>query len=511
MSDLSGLLVRLQQGACLAAQRSRPADWEFRDENSMANEWPADVFAPLATIRDVPWEDPGGPAQAIEALTAAFRTAPSLLTTVLYSPGTVLAHVQDSLAGPRSGGLADAWIALGWTAEGAWNAVTRGLPAEAGFGAGDTELLRPLAARLRFLVLSEPMRWRGRPDAWWAWEPDQVFGASGVLDRTLGERSWGLVAGRCQESRRIWQQCLDAYQSQPLLSQARPGELEAELRALVFSEQIRHAPLVLSVRPLAEQAPATAEDTAVAEEITERHLLPRFDIASVAILGVYGASHRRALPRTVAAAITALAGLAAVACAVSLQIPAATALAAACYVLIGAGAVMYGSAWAAPWLLRLPAAAAVGIIALVGILPGGWLDPPPAGWLAALALAAAACGYLLVQARNLGVAGISLWRAAVVAAIGAAHALMVALIGLVVVAPAFIQDGRGLSGVWHHPRYSHAGTVLLLATAWCLAVGVFSQILWDDRPITAPLAHLSWRSGRLRGRSSRPGWLGCGP
>jgi hypothetical protein len=36
--------------------------------------------------------------------------------------------------------------------------------------------------------------------------------------------------------------------------------------------------------------------------------------------------------------------------------------------------------------------------------------------------------------------------------------------------------------------------LLVLAAAWCLAVGVFSQILWDDRPITAPLAHLSWRN-----------------
>ena len=33
-----------------------------------------------------------------------------------------------------------------------------------------------------------------------------------------------------------------------------------------------------------------------------------------------------------------------------------------------------------------------------------------------------------------------------------------------------------------------------LALGGCLAVGVFSQILWDDRPITAPLAHLSWRN-----------------
>jgi hypothetical protein len=73
---------------------------------------------------------------------------------------------------------------------------------------------------------------------------------------------------------------------------------------------------------------------------------------------------------------------------------------------------------------------------------------------------------------------------------------MVSLLGLVVVAPAFVQNGQKLAAIWHHPSYRHAAMVLVLATAWCLAVGVFSQILWDDRPITAPLAHLSWRSGR---------------
>lgn len=492
---LSGLMARLQQGACRAAQRSRPADWNYRDESTMASDWPADVFVPLATLRDVPWQDPGGPAEAIAALTAALRITPSLLTTVLYSPGIILGQ---ALASFTSGdhGLADAWIALCWTAEGAWDALTAGLPVAAGYGAGDTDLLRPLAARLRFLVLSEPMRWRGEDDAWWAWEPDQVFGASGVLDRTLGERSWGLVVGRCQESRRIWQHCLDTYQSHPLLAQARPAELEAELHALVFGEQVRRAPLVLSVRPLAETAAATAEDTAVTDEVVERHLLPRFDIASVAVLGLDNDGHRRRLARVVAAAAAALAGLASVACAASLEIQPAVALAAVCYVLIGAGVVAYGSAWTAPWLLRLPAAAAVGIIALVSILPGGWLGTPPAGWLAALALVAAACGYLVVQARNLGVAGKSLWRAVAVAAIGAVHALMVSLIGLVIVAPAFVLGGARLTQIWRHPSYGHAGMVLVLATAWCLAVGVFSQILWDDRPITAPLAHLSWRSGR---------------
>jgi hypothetical protein len=83
-----------------------------------------------------------------------------------------------------------------------------------------------------------------------------------------------------------------------------------------------------------------------------------------------------------------------------------------------------------------------------------------------------------------------------VAAIGAGHALMVSLIGLVVVAPAFIANGSSLAVLWRHPGYRHAGLLLALATVWCLAVGVFSQILWDDRPITAALAHLSWRSGR---------------
>jgi hypothetical protein len=82
-------------------------------------------------------------------------------------------------------------------------------------------------------------------------------------------------------------------------------------------------------------------------------------------------------------------------------------------------------------------------------------------------------------------------RALVVALIGAVHGLLVTLIGLVWIAPAFA--GSGLGGLWSHPGYRNAGMILAIGAAWCLAVGVFSQILWDDRPITAPLAHLSWR------------------
>ena len=501
-AGLGGLVTRLEQGVCGSAQRSRPADWTFRDRNAMASLWPAAAFACLADIRDVPWPTPDQPGQVIASLSAAFRATPALLATVLYAPATVLAQLLTSAAagGAAAGAaLVDAWIALCWTAEGAWDAIVQGLPVDAGYGAGDTDLLRPLAARLRFLVLSEPMRWRGQPDgAWWAWEPDEIFGASGVLDRTLGERSWGLVVSRCQESRRLWQRCLDEYQSHPLLSQARPAELEQELEALVFSGPDRRAPLILSVRPLAEQAGPTAADKNVADEVAERHLLPRFDLAGVLALALYDDDRRGRAGRRAIAALAALAGLATVTCAALLAVRPAAVLAAVCYVLIGVGVMAYGTAWAAPWLLRLPAAAAVGVIALVSILPGGWIPAasPPEGGLAVLALAAASCGYLLVQARNHGLTGWSLGRAVAVAAIGAAHALMVSLLGLVVVAPAFIADGSSLVALWRHPGYRHAGVVLALATVWCLAVGVFSQILWDDRPITAPLAHLSWRSGR---------------
>jgi hypothetical protein len=59
-----------------------------------------------------------------------------------------------------------------------------------------------------------------------------------------------------------------------------------------------------------------------------------------------------------------------------------------------------------------------------------------------------------------------------------------------------VDDGGRLADVWRGAAGSRPLLVLALASAWCLAVGVFAQILWDDRPITAPLAHLRWRGER---------------
>ncbi len=499
-AGLAGLRERLRGGVHDTVADGRPGDLDFRDERTL-RDWPGDTFRLLAGLRDDSWAPGDEPFVTILDLTARMGSQRPFLAAVLFSPHLVLNRLLES-CGSAGKGLADTWIGLCWTAEAAWCAVKDELPGDpAGPAAGDAALLRPLAARLRFLVLSEPMRWQGTPDrAWWGWPDDQVFGGSGVLDRVLGPETWRLLAGRGQEARRNWQGFLDAYQSHPLLSQARPEELEQELRTLVFrqpeggSSWRPAAPLGLSAQPLSEPVTLTAEDKSVIADVTERHLLPRFSLPDVVRLALYDDNARWRRTRILTGIAVALAGLAAVGCAAALLVDQATIIAAACYLLICAGAVILPAGWSQMWLLRMPAASAVGVIALISFLPGGWLITPPGGWRAAIVLAAVSAGYLVIEVRNHGAArAAAVPRALLVVVTGAVHALMVSLIGLVVVAPAFVADGASLAALWRRPAYGHAGMVLALATAWCLAVGVFSQILWDDRPITAPLAHLSWR------------------
>jgi hypothetical protein len=65
---------------------------------------------------------------------------------------------------------------------------------------------------------------------------------------------------------------------------------------------------------------------------------------------------------------------------------------------------------------------------------------------AVIVLVAVAGGYLLVEVRNHGAAPMaSVARALLVTAIGAVHAVMVAAIGLVVIAPPVVSDGAKLS------------------------------------------------------------------
>ncbi len=494
-ADLTGLRCRLRGGIDPVLRRNRESTAESRDTDALAEPWPESYVTALTFIRAQRELDLSVPAQAIAAMSERLRHRRPLLIASLMSPATVLDHLEQHLVPDPATAVVDSWIGAYWLAEAAWKAVSGGLPAGAGFAAGEAELLRPLAARLWFLVGSEPMRARGHDDAWWTRGGlDLDLSYSGLLSSTLGADSWHQVAGACREARREWLNCLDAYESYAFLSQATPAQVEQELAAMIFRSGRCGEPLGISQVPLAEAAALDQADLAIIGEVTERHLLPRFALGSVAALTLNDSDLVGRWARRVLALAVLAAGLGSVGFAAGLRSHCAALLAVACYLLIGIGVIVFGRDWAAPWLLRMPAAAAIGIIALISFLPGSWLFPPLHGWVAAAVLGGAAFSYLVVEVRNHGVAGLAVPRSLAVAAVGAAHALMVSLIGLVAIAPAFDPHARGLAGLWDHPGYRHAGMVLLLATTWCLAVGVFSQILWDDRPITAPLAHVSWRS-----------------
>lgn len=492
-ASLDGLERRLRSGIAAAALRTMPADWPAKAAAEIRRHWPASDLAVLDDIRGASW--PGGDhaRAAIDLLAGRLRERRTLLLAVLLCPDQVLDRIRTGLSRDEYWPV-NCWIALLWTAAAASEAVRGKLPAKAGFAVLDAELLWPLAARLLFLVTSEPMRSRHQGESAWWGGLDREAGGSGILDRALGHDTWHQLAAECQRARREWLSCISAYESHAYLAQARPREVEAELRALVFRWGRPGSPLGVSVADLEDRAALTAEDKTIIDEVTDRHFLPRFDLPSVIFLAMAG---DRAVPRWSRRALAGLAGAAGVTsivCAGFLLIHPATVLALVSLLLVGGGTCAFGRGWAAPWILRFPAAAAIGVIALISLAPGDWITGPPGGWHAAAILAAAALGYLVIEARNHGVSGSALLlRALAVAIAGAGYSVMIALIGLVIVAPAFTAGGQVIAALWAHPGYSRAGLALWLAASWCLAVGVFSQILWDDRPITAPLAHLSWR------------------
>lgn len=511
LADFGKRLLGGIHGSLSSIRRAGHDDADARKLRS----WPVGKFGPLDGIHGDHWI-PGRnePFATIDALAEQLRDDPQLLNAVVFSTHTVLCRMVE-LCDSTEEGLLDAWIGMCWIAEAVWAVVTGKVPTGSaivpgdallrdriGRGrprrqrpanvTGDVALLRPVAARMRFLVLSEPMRARGQTDAT-LWAVGSERGGNGDLQNTFGPDSWTDLVGRCRQARREWQDCLDTYQSHPLLRHARPDDLEQELRAIVFGDG-RSRPLVLSVRNLAERAPVAPEDTLVITDSIERHLLPRFAVGSVARLALYDDRSAWQWMRRLLAAAVAGTGLASAACAAALLVHPAVRLALLCYALLGVGVAVLPAEWGMMWLLRMPAASAVGVFALIAVIASGWVQSPRAGWTGAAVLLAVSFGYLLAEVRNHGVARRAAPpRALLVTVIGAVHALMVSMIGLVLVAPALVQSGDPLEKLWANPGYAHTGTVIVVSAAWCLAVGVFSQILWDDRPITAPLAHLSWR------------------
>jgi len=143
-----------------------------------------------------------------------------------------------------------------------------------------------------------------------------------------------------------------------------------------------------------------------------------------------------------------------------------------------------GSEVAYPLLLRLPAGAALGVFAVV-TQRTDWIVAEVSGATvqAILVLVGATLGYLLIEVRAHGARGhVVGLRALGVLGIGALGALLVATVAVYLLGPATdlgLREGRAVApGV-------------LLTAAIGLAVGVFLQLLWEERPVTDPLEHLA--------------------
>ena len=392
-----------------------------------------------------------------------------------------------------------------WGAEALWEACERAARADAPGPLVEVHLARPLAARLRFLMLSEAFRHRGEGTGPWFPSSQQAVGGPAAFGTVFGSGSWPVFAERARQARWTWRDHLDSHQSVAVLAQAGPGAVEHEIDQLLFVDGRR--PLSLRADRPDLLAPPTADDRAVLLDGVTNHLLPTFRLAPVARAALWpqGSGRPRRWTPPVLAAGALLAVLLAVVLAVLGRFRAACWCAAAGYGLVGTGALAVGPTFLLPWLMRWPAAAGLGMLALSGLNGDWWRGDRPPGSApggvgvphAAVLLLVVAYGYLTLQARNHGVAGwASVRRAGGVLAVGVVHALLVALLALVVVLPAFCEGGTDLVSIFTGGRQGRARTCLLSATAWGLAAGVLTQVLWDERPITAPLAHTGWRSRR---------------
>ena len=164
-------------------------------------------------------------------------------------------------------------------------------------------------------------------------------------------------------------------------------------------------------------------------------------------------------------------------------------------------------------LLRIPAAAAVGEVVLLSLTPRWWVSSD--GWKVGALLIAGAALYLMIENRLHGVSrSRAALRAAGLTAVGSLHAAMISLVVLGFVAPRVAENGQCLDGWWSAdplaarplaslsdcandvaPMAAAPVGVIVLMTGWSLAFGLAAQILWDDRPVTAPLGRQRRRTG----------------
>lgn len=350
-------------------------------------------------------------------------------------------------------------------------------------------------AHARFLLLATPQR---IPDG-------ALCGLATLADGVFGDRF--RFESVLRDARAVWMSVLNSHQTYPELGLAN-SKLEDEVDRLLFADADKKRLLATgggsTARPDHSEADRRIQALAV-----DQHLLPRFQVSRVWRLDRADRAHPRWLWWLAMSAIA----LSIVCVALGIACPhhqawsrpASVALASVALVAALVDSFRDRPVAAMKWMWRLPGAAVVGVLLLISLSRTWWAGlplHPTDAYLASAVLLAASYGYLVLEARTHGVAvGNASLRALLVLAFASGHSYAVATLGLNLVGPVFIDgavqlgadDVTSLGERLHDP--TQYWQLLLLATCWCIAVGVFSQILWDDRPITAPLAHMRWMKG----------------
>lgn len=352
-------------------------------------------------------------------------------------------------------------------------------------------------ARTRWLLLSLPFR--PGPE-----------GRIGPLDLNRVNDGSARILTLARQARGNWLEVLGQVDDYPQLKQDIDIEGDAQGIALLrlTREQLGQANPDLNVPPRrrGEDPDQDHVGDEVKRYVITRLLLPRFALGRVWRI-VYDTAGR--WPRAGRYVAIGWVGLTLAALAVGLAYQSSGVLrwiplgAIAWYLMIGiSGAAWPATAW--PWLLRQPASAAVGLLA-IAIAPPDWWDASGGQWQVALwaviLLALVGTGYLFVEAASQDVRGWKrrLRRSLLVASFGYLHAVLVSVIGLRFLLPAFAPRpvaGPQLSCWWQlsgcGPDALPSWLLVLAAASWSFAAAVFLQIIWDDQPVTAPLAHASW-------------------
>ncbi|MGV9678541.1 hypothetical protein ACWDSJ_24950 [Nocardia sp. NPDC003482] len=373
------------------------------------------------------------------------------------------------------------------------------------------------AARLIFAVYSLPHRWP--PTAPQPYPDDIVLpGASTAtsVQRLLAETK---VAAAQQE----WKSYLDAAEDDPWLAPryARTRDnLEPELWWLhnTWPPTSGTPPWPASPAPLILRG--GDDHYRVADDTAERWLERGSPWNAARALAP---RHPRLLAGAFTVAILAAAAVVAAVLAGSGHIARCLAAGEIIAGLLGAAALP--PRFQALLMLRIPAAAAVGVGLLLTLTTSWWVTHT--AWWAGAGMLATATAYLILDARRHGASRLAmLYRGAGIALIGALYAFVLSTAALGWVVPRLGDHGDCLTGWWNHNPYqplpldTKAPTIdgvddkpdscakalraptaaapaatLLLMTGWSLGFGLGAQILWDDRPVTAPLA----RQRRTRG------------